>query len=65
MIDPSPEGAVSRLVSACFSVLFAALALWAAVQVVQAIWVWLAAGALVTLAAAVAVRLLWSRRSPW
>jgi hypothetical protein len=65
MVDPSPQGIVSRFVGACFSVLFAVLSLWAAVQVIQAIWVWLVTGALVTLIAAGAIRLLWSRRSPW
>jgi fatty acid desaturase len=65
MIDPSPEGAVSRFAGACLSVLLAVVALWAAVQIVQAIWVWLAVAALVTLVAAMAIRLLWSRRSPW
>lgn len=54
MSDPE-AGLVSRMLSVCFSILLAAMALYAAVEVVQSIWLQLCIGAFVIVVVALAV----------
>lgn len=58
-MSDQPERFIDRAVGACFAVLFAALALYGAVYLVNRVWVQLAIGAAAL--SAVALFVLWWR----
>jgi hypothetical protein len=64
-VSTDPRGWLDRLVGACVSLFLGALALYAAVQLVEAIWLTLAI-ALVAVALLVGLVALWrARRARW
>jgi hypothetical protein len=64
-MSSEPERMGSRLFDVCIGVLLAAMALWGAVTILQAIWVWLCVGALVVGLGALVWRWIASRYRGW
>ena len=64
-MDTSPKGWIDQLVGLCFGILVGALALYGAVLLIEAIWLWLVLGAGLLLIVVGAVALLRGRPGSW
>lgn len=64
-MNDSPTRWLDRFVGGCFALLIGAMALFGAVQLVSAVWIELAIGVFVILAASVGVWLWLRRRTGW
>lgn len=58
-------GISARLLRAALSLLLAAVALWAAVELIKAVWVWLLVGSIVCLSVACAWHVFSGRFRRW